>query len=185
MKNLILSMSVCAMLLLFANCSGNSKNSDNSKISEETKISDDNEIVEIPDANFKAYLLENFDKNNDGNITISEAKAVKEINCAGKNVEDLTGIEKFENLESLDCSNNNLIELEIRYNKKLNKLACKDNQEQMFIYIGMSSPLKNPNVQRPKDNVPPQEVASIAIPLDLNKCSYDIESTNISVNYDD
>jgi len=179
MKNLILSLSVCTMLLLFFNCSGNSKNSDNSK------ISDDNEIVEIIDANFKAYLLENFDKNSDGNISLSEAKAVKAINCAGKNIENLTGIEKFENLESLDCSNNDLIELEIKYNKKLNKLVCTGNKDQMFIYIGMSSPIRNQNIQRPKDNTPPQEVSSITTPLDLSKCTYDIETTNVSVSFDD
>ena len=167
MKNLILSMSVCTMLLLFSNCSGN------------------DEIVVIPDANFKSYLLENFDKNNDGNITISEANAVKAINCAGKNINDLTGIEKFINLESLDCSNNNLLELEIRYNKKLNKLACKGNEDQMFIYIGVSSPLKNQNVQKPDANRPPQEVSSITTPLDLSKCSYDIETTNVSISFDD
>ena len=180
MKNLILSLSVCTMLVFFSNCSGG-----NTKKTDDSKVSNDNEIVEIPDENFKSYLLENFDKNNDGDITISEAKEVTAINCADKNIDDLTGIEKFENLESLDCSNNNLLELEIRYNKKLNKLACKGNQENMFIYIGMSSPLKDPNVQKPKDNAPPQEVSAITTPLDLSKCSYDIEKTNISVSFDD
>ena len=160
-------MSVCTMLLLFSNCSGN------------------NEIVEIPDTNFKTYLLENFDKNSDGNISISEAKAVKSINCSGKNIENIIGIEKFENLESLDCSDNNLIELEIRYNKKLNKLVCTGNKEQMFIYVGMSSLLRNQNIQRPEDNEPPQDVSSISTPLDLSKCTYDVETTFVQINFDD
>ena len=145
----------------------------------------DNVIIEIPDNSFKAYLLENFDKNNDGNISLSEAKAVKVINCSGKNINDLTGIEKFENLESLDCSNNNLFELEIRYNKKLNKLVCTGNNEGMFIYIGMSSPLRNQKFQKPKPNETPQDFTSIAMPLDLSKCTYDIETTHVSVNFDD
>ena len=164
MKKFILSLSVCSMVLFFSACTEN---------------------LVIPDANFKTYLLENFDKNKDGEISLSEAEKVKEINCSGKNIDDLTGIEKFENLESLDCSNNNLIELEIRYNKKLNKLVCKGNKEQMFIYIGMSSPLRNQKFQMPKPNESPQDITSIAKPLDLSKCTYDIETTHVSINFDD
>ena len=161
-------LSVCMVILLFSGCSNDSK-----------------VIVEIPDANFKAYLLENFDKNKDGNISLSEAKAVKEINCSGRGIELLDGIEKFENLESLDCSNNKLEDLEIRYNRKLNKLACKGNNAPLTIYIGMKSPLRNPSIQRPKDNVEPQITGAAVTPIDISKCTYDQESTIINISYDD
>ena len=168
MKKIILSLSVCSAILLFSSCSD-----------KDSKV-----IVEIPDANFKAYLLENFDKNNDSNMSLSEVKAVKEINCSGRNIERLDGIEKFENLESLDCSNNKLDELVILYNRKLNKLVCSGNNVGMFLYVGMKSPLRNQNIKVPNANEPPQ-AENISNPLDENKCTYDQETTNISLSFDD
>lgn len=168
MKKIILSISVCSVMLLFSACED-----------KDSKV-----MVEIPDANFKTYLLENFDKNSDGNISLSEAKAVKEINCSGKGIEKLDGIEKFENIVSLDCSNNQLDELEIRYNKKLNKLVCKGNKEPLTVYLGMTSPLRNPNVQKPANNAPSQADLNPQL-LDESKCTYDRETTNIYLSFDD
>ena len=154
MKKFFLSLSVCSMVLLFSNCSN-----------------EKNEIIEIPDANFKAYLLEKFDKNKDGNISTSEANAVKEMNCSGRNIKALDGIEKFKNLKSLDCNNNKLDEVDIRYNKKLEKLICTGNNAPLNIYIGMSSPMMIPNYKKPK-NDPPQQ-SDLIIPVDETKCIYD------------
>ena len=167
MKKIILSLSVCSMMLLLSNCK--------------------DVIVEIPDANFKAYLLENFDTNNDGNISQSEADAVKEINCSGREIKDLAGIEKFTNLESLDCSNNKLDDIEVQHNKKLNKLACKGNNIPFAIYIGMSSPLKNSAIKEPAaGNTPSNEsMSTITTPLDNSKCSYDKDNTNVFINIGD
>ena len=148
-------LSVCMVILLFSGCSNDSK-----------------VIVEIPDANFKAYLLEKFDKNKDGNISLSEAKAVKEINCPGKDIESFNGIEKFINITLLDCSNNKLDELDIRYNKKLNKLVCKGNIPGMFIYVPMSGKLRNQNIPMPKANETPSTSALTLKPLS-NNCTYD------------
>ena len=160
MKKIILSLSVCSMVLLFANCSNKDKNV----------------IIEISDANFKAYLLENFDKNNDGNISVSEANAVKEINCSGMNIEDLTSIKMFKNLEILDCSNNKLDDIQIQKNRKLKKVNCKGNNAEFKIYFGMSSPLRNPNFRAPTS---PQDVNSIINPLDVKKCLYDVGATPV------
>ena len=181
MKKIILLMSVCFVVSLLSNCT-NSGNKANKENDNKTEISDD--IVEIPDANFKAYLLEYFDKNKDGEISMSEANAVKGINCSGKNIKDLTGIENFVNIESLDCSNNQLSDIEIQKNKKLNKLACKGNNEGFQIYFGISSPLKNPEFQTPAAGGPPQNVSSTVNPLDVNKCSYD-DGTLIMVLFDE
>lgn len=169
MKKIILSLGVCSVMLLFSNCSN-----------EDSKT-----MVEIPDANFKSYLLENFDKNNDDNISVAEAKAVKEINCSGREIERLDGIEKFENLRSLDCSNNLLSELEIRYNRKLNKLVCTGNNAGMFLYVGMTSPLRNASIKKPKDNVPPENAEMATMLLDESKCTYDKETTSILLSFED
>jgi Leucine-rich repeat (LRR) protein len=164
MKRIILSLGVCSIMMLISSCSGE---------------------LEIPDANFKAYLLENFDKNKDGNISLSEAKAIKEINCSGKNIEKLDGIEKFESLESLDCSNNKLEELEIRYNLKLNKLVCNGNNEGMTIYIGMKSPLRNQAIVKPKANEQPDLKNVKNNILNDSKCTYDKNTTRIVISFVD
>ena len=51
--------------------------------------------ISIPDTTFKAYLLENFDTNNDGEISVEEARTVRKIECTDKPLTSLQGIEYF------------------------------------------------------------------------------------------
>ncbi|MDG0972550.1 MAG: hypothetical protein P8O07_00170 [Crocinitomicaceae bacterium] len=54
--------------------------------------------VNIPDANFKAYLVGNaqINTNGDTEIQVSEANAFGgTIDCSSQNISDLTGIEAF------------------------------------------------------------------------------------------
>jgi len=160
MKKIILFLNVCLVLTLFSNCSES--------------------YVEIPDANFKSYLLENFDKNKDGKISFSEAKAVKKIDCSGKQIKDLKGIEYFENLESLDCSYNDLADIEIDKNNKIEKLVCNGNNEKFQIYINFNSPLKNKNLNKPQEGEIPQEITQ---PLDEEKVSYDKNRSDVFIRF--
>ena len=176
MKKFILTVSVLSAMFLLANCFGKAK-----------KVNKVNEaIVEIPDANFKSFLLENFDTNGDGNISLQEAKAVKKMDCSGKNIESLDGIEKFENLEYLDCSSNRLEEVELRYNKKLDRLICtnNDSDDYLRIYFGMSSPLVKKDYKRPADNREP-DVATMVNFVDVNRCLFDGGKTLFQVFFDD
>jgi hypothetical protein len=52
------------------------------------------QVVNIPDANFKARLLaiSFLDANNDGSIQVSEAQKVKTLDVSYKEIQDLTGI---------------------------------------------------------------------------------------------
>ena len=178
MKRFIFSLSVLvATSFLLSNCTNR-----NSK-SKTVEIPDENIVVDIPDANFKAYLLENFDANKDGNISLAEAKTIKSIDCSGKSIQKLDGIEKFENLEFLNCSNNQLNELELRYNKKLDRLICNDNNTDMFIYIGLSSLIRDRNVIPMSENEAPT-MGSVPR-LDLSKCVFDPEKTNIALSQSD
>lgn len=88
------------------------------------------QIVNIPDANFKAALLNHtpkIDINNDGQIQVSEAQAVSEIYLDFKNISSLEGIQSFTNLEWLSCNNNNLTSLNLAQNTKLNFIDCGYN----------------------------------------------------------
>ena len=64
--------------------------------------------VTISDANFKSYILTNFDTDKDGGIDESEAQAIKKIECKDLGISSLDGIRCFTNLETLDCSGNKL-----------------------------------------------------------------------------
>jgi hypothetical protein len=87
--------------------------------------------VNIPDANFKNYLLNNTAINTDGNAEISVAEATAftgDILVNGLSISDLTGIEAFVNITRLDCYNNNLTSIDVANNLALTRLHCSDNQ---------------------------------------------------------
>ncbi len=89
------------------------------------------QIVNIPDANFKDYLVNNLEinTNGDGEIQISEAAAYSGfMDVSNLNISDLTGIEAFTSLTYLYCSNNSLTSLNISSNTNLNTLGCDGNQ---------------------------------------------------------
>lgn len=95
----ILWMYLCTLLILMTGCNKN----------DDPIETDDKEI--IPDETFQSeefysYLLEQFDTNKDGNLSIEEAKAVKEIKFFGPLEEKLSlkGIEVFPNLENLEIA---------------------------------------------------------------------------------
>lgn len=84
--------------------------------------------VNIPDANFKSFLVNTIDENNDGEIQISEAEKTFGLDCSNQSIQDLTGIEAFRYLEALNCSSNALTSLNLNSNKFLKQLVCNNNQ---------------------------------------------------------
>lgn len=81
------------------------------------------QIINFPDANFKAKLLASdttqdiawngnnrikIDANNDGEIEQSEALLVNSMKLWGANITDLTGLEYFTNLNNLDAADNHI-----------------------------------------------------------------------------
>jgi len=86
--------------------------------------------VNIPDANFKAYLVGNaaINTNGDTEIQCSEATAFTGlINVAYHTVSSLVGIEAFVNLTELYCSNNALTSIDVSANTALTLLHCNSN----------------------------------------------------------
>lgn len=79
-------------------------------------------VVTIPDANFRAYLLGNSAINTNGNTEIecSEAEAyTSQIWVQNLSISDLTGIEAFVNLTSLNCNTNSLNSINLSSNTHL------------------------------------------------------------------
>ena len=102
------------------------------------------QIVNIPDANFKAKLLEadtnnliamnlsytyfKIDANNDGEIQVSEASQVSSLALDNSGISNLTGINFFPNIYLLSCSNNQLTTLDLSNNTNIYYLYCDFNQ---------------------------------------------------------
>ncbi len=102
------------------------------------------QIINFPDANFKAKLLaasssnttaknlsgQNFkiDSNNDGQIQQSEALQVSQLYIPNSNLSNIIGIEYFINLKLLNCSNNQLTSINLNSLSSLEALLCESNQ---------------------------------------------------------
>ena len=87
--------------------------------------------VNIPDANFKAYLVGNtaINTNGDTEIQVSEATVFNgSIISYNMNIADLTGIEEFSSLTFLNCGYNQLTSLNVTQNIALTTLYCHSNQ---------------------------------------------------------
>jgi len=87
--------------------------------------------VNIPDANFKAYLVGNtsINTNGDTEIQVSEASVFNgAIDCNSMSISDLTGIEDFTALAELNCDVNQLTTLDVSNNLALTYLDCEMNQ---------------------------------------------------------
>lgn len=85
------------------------------------------DVMHIPDANFKSYLIKNFDADGDGKISGIEALLVTGIDVSSYKISTLSGIEYFVNLERLDCSSNLLTTLDVTHNTKLIELNISNN----------------------------------------------------------
>jgi len=102
------------------------------------------QIVNIPDANFKAKLLAadtsnsiainiannyfKIDANDDGEIQESEALQVSDLDVSNSTIASLIGINSFTSLNNLYCSNNQISTLDVSNLVNLNTLFCSNNQ---------------------------------------------------------
>lgn len=91
-----------------------------------TEIPEDMTVA-FPDEKFRNYILDNFDKDKDGKISLSEAYLVRGIGVNSKEIESLEGIQYFVNLEGLQCMNNKLTSLDVSNLIYLKDLLCYNN----------------------------------------------------------
>ena len=88
-------------------------------------------VANAQDETYKAYLLDNFDTDKDGKLSPKEVAAITEINIKGKGIKSLDGVEYFQftNLTKLDCSDNELTNLDIiTFFTGLEELDCSNNK---------------------------------------------------------
>ncbi|OYU81565.1 MAG: hypothetical protein CFE23_03605 [Flavobacterium sp. BFFFF1] len=87
------------------------------------------QIVNIPDANFKAKLISlGKDLDNDGEIQVSEAEQVGFLDVNNSNISSLEGIQYFTNLNYLNFSNNSVAGLDVSGMAALETLKASYNE---------------------------------------------------------
>ena len=86
----------------------------------------------FPDENFRDYVAREWDKNQDKYFSPSEIAAAKWITCDnlwdGQPIKSLKGIEYFTEIWKLTCCYNNLTEIDLSHNTKLEYLNCHHNK---------------------------------------------------------
>ena len=90
-------------------------------------LSYNNGGIMIPDANLKNYMLALFDDDEDGEISIVEAENVQNVNCSGRGIADITGLESCPNLKYLNFSNNSVVHARLPYLAKLETVVAYGN----------------------------------------------------------
>ena len=95
----------------------------------------------FPDENFRDYVAREWDKNQDKYFSPSEIAAAKGITCDnlwdGQPIKSLKGIEYFTEIWELTCVYNDLTEIDLSHNKKLEYLNCHHNKLEKLDVSGL------------------------------------------------
>jgi len=94
------------------------------------------EAVDISDAGFLKALLAGYDADQDGILSTVEAAAVTKIEASGYGIRKMDELNTlFPNVTYLDCSNNDISELDISMLTKLNYFDCTGNSSLKTIHV--------------------------------------------------
>ena len=87
------------------------------------------ELTHVPDDNFEQALIDlGYDSGPlDDYVSTANISSVTRLYVYSKNISSLTGIQDFVLLEDLNCSNNQLINIDLSNNLKLTQLECSMN----------------------------------------------------------
>ena len=81
----------------------------------------------VPDAVFRE-IIRGLDTNGDGIMSEEEIAAVISMNCSGRNISSLQGVEHFTSLKHLYCDGNQLTTLDVSNCTELETLDCRNNR---------------------------------------------------------
>lgn len=84
--------------------------------------------VVFSNKDFETFCLDNFDTNGDGIVSIGEAISVTSMDISGLALKSLDDISNFPNLETLNCSNNELTSIDLSDLTQLHALNCSSNK---------------------------------------------------------
>ncbi len=143
---------------------------------------DPDEAIYIPDANFKAVLVNNTNLNTDGDEKILESEArgyAGSIDGRTKSISDATGIEYFVNITSLDLGGNNLTAIDVSNNTKLADLRLNANNLQT-LDVSFNTALSRLDAQ--ENSLSTLDISKNTELLDLFVFENDLNSLDVSKN---
>ena len=82
----------------------------------------------FPDEAFRTYLAEEVDKDGDNVLSSWERSGVSRMSCTSSGIASLEGVQYFIGLTELVCYDNQLTELDVSGNPRLERLNCDGNQ---------------------------------------------------------
>ncbi len=135
--------------------------------------------IPIEDANFKAYLVANFDGNGDGEISYEEAARITGIYVSDCNIESLQGIEFMNELAVIGCEGNQLTLLDVSNNAKLKSIGCTSNQ---LTSLDVSKNLNLTNLNCNFNKITSLDVSNNAKLGSLSCMSNQLASLDVSAN---
>jgi len=107
-------------------------------------------IIEIPDHNFKTFLVDNYDSSGDGEISVLEAKAVTGLMaCCCSDIADVTGIAHFTKLDEFECGHNLLTSLPELPAKYFSMIVGAGSAQIVYVVAGpvLPDPSGDPSLQ--------------------------------------
>lgn len=140
------------------------------------------QIVTIPDANFKAYLVGNtgINTNADTEIQVAEATAFTGgIIAPSQGISDMTGIEAFTNVTYLDCSYNTLTSIDVSNCTALTTLHCHSNQ---LTALNVSSNTNLTDLNCGGNSISTLSVTNNTLLTDLSCYQNQLSSLDVSTN---
>ena len=84
--------------------------------------------ITFTDERFGAFCLREYDLNGDGRVSRYEAQRILDMDCSGCGVRSLWDLREFVRLERLDCSDNELAELDLSPCEALREVDCSGNR---------------------------------------------------------
>ncbi|MCB0755807.1 MAG: T9SS type A sorting domain-containing protein [Flavobacteriales bacterium] len=128
-----------------------------------TIMSSNAQNVNIPDANFKSYLINvaNVDTDLNNEISVAEAQAYNgSLFMDNLGISDLTGLEAFVNVNHIQISSNPITSIDVSPNTGLNTLLC-GSAELTSLALGSNSALRDISVSN-ASNLPSVDLSGCA-----------------------
>ncbi len=142
----------------------------------------------FPDESFRNWISQNLDMNSNGSLSKGEISAATRLDVSDSEICNLKGIEFFTELIYLDCSFNNLVELNISNNLLLEYLDCSVNGFFSFKELNVSNNINLTTLKCTENNILELDLSN-NIKLEYLDCSYNSNiasldlSNNIALKY--
>ena len=130
------------------------------------------------DTIFRNYCHRNYDLNKDGKVSMDEAKNIKSINLYYMSIRSLKGIEYFSGLDTLNCSLNHILTLDVSRCKSLSVLDCSQN---LLSSLDVSRCLSLTNLNCSNNHLSSIDISKCLIITSLN-CSNNYKLTTLDVS---